>query len=70
MTKWNWVSRTVLDLNDGTRPVLPVTYDELKPGAEQIIILALVEGNTEAKVLFTWNDETQEENKQKQTIDL
>ena len=58
------------DEYDGTRPVLPVTYDELKPGAERKIILALVEGNTEAKVLFTWNDETQEENKQKQTIDL
>ena len=58
------------DEYDGTRPDLPVTYDELKSGAERKIILALVEGNTEAKVLFTWDDETQKENKQKQTIDL
>jgi len=40
------------------------------PGAERRIILALVEGNTGAEVLFTWDDENQKENKQKQTIDL
>lgn len=58
------------DEYDGTLPELPVNYDELMPGAERRIILALVEGNTGAEVLFTWDDENQKENKQKQTIDL
>lgn len=53
-----------------SRPNLPVTFDELPPGAERTITLALVEGQNEATLYYTWDDESQKDNSLKQTIDL
>jgi hypothetical protein len=53
-----------------SRTPLPVTYEELLPGAYRIITLALVEGQFIATIHFSWDDEYKNENKQYQTIDL
>ena len=49
---------------------LPVTYEELLPGAYRKITLTLIEGQNVVTIHFSWDDEYQNENKQHQTIDL
>lgn len=53
-----------------SRPNLPKTYEELLPGASRVIILALVEGQNEATIHFTWDDDYHKNNDFRQTIDL
>lgn len=53
-----------------SHPTFPVTYDEILPGTQRKITLAVIEGQNEATLLFTWDDESQTGNTQKQTIDL
>lgn len=53
-----------------THPSLPKIYDELLPKTQRNITFFLIEGQDEATLHFSWDDESQEGNTLKQTIDL
>ncbi len=53
-----------------SRPVFPIIYDELLPGASREVILLLSEGDDELTLIFEWEDDYSKDNKEHQTIDL
>lgn len=53
-----------------SHPPLPKIYGELLPGAQRTITLALIDGQNEATLHLSWDDESQKNNTINQTIDL